>query len=319
MRMWQDYMRKMPYAGQYYAFSEYCEHTFGERLYKIPLDIGCTCPNRDGTLGFGGCTFCSAGGSGEFAGSSSRSVTEQLEEGIKKARVIRPRIEHYIAYFQAFTNTYGDPAHLQTQYEEAASHPLVSAIAIATRPDCFSDAIYDVLANVSAIKPVIVELGLQTIHDGTAKRFHRGYATEVIYPVLERLQELNLPVVLHLMLGLPGETKSDFLETIDRINQFPIAGVKFHLLYLLKDTVLAKEMPQEALLTEEAYLDWLCEGIAHLRSDLAIHRITGDPPKDLLLGPAWCLKKGQVLNHIHHELKSRGIRQGCRYQERHTT
>ncbi|MBQ4473186.1 MAG: TIGR01212 family radical SAM protein [Lachnospiraceae bacterium] len=304
----------LPYEGAYYTFREYCRNTYGEPLYKISLNIGCTCPNRDGTAGTGGCTFCGAAGAGEFAGDASRPVAEQLRSGKEQARRIRPKIRRYIAYFQAFTNTYGDPAYLRSCYLEAAADPDVTALCIATRPDCCGDEVIALLQEVSLIKPVTVELGLQTVHDDTAERFHRGYPTSVFEDAIGRLSRAGIPVVVHLMLGLPGESEEDFLQTVRTVSRLPVTGVKFHLLYLLRGTALAEEMPADRLLTEEEYLTWLGDGIALLRPDISVQRVTGDPPKELLLGPGWCLRKAQVLNDIRHSLKVRGIRQGCRFE-----
>ena len=301
------------WEGRYFSFRDDCLHRYGEKLYKIPLDIGCTCPNRDGTAGTGGCTFCGSAGAGEFAGDRTCSVTAQLEEGKAIARRIRPGIRHYIAYFQAFSNTYAPLQHLREAYEAAAADEDVRVLSIATRPDCFSEEIYDLLAEINRLKPVWVELGLQTVHDGTAEAFHRGYPYAVFEETLTRLHGLGLPVTVHLIAGLPGETKEDFCESVRRISRLPVSGVKFHLLYLIRGTALAGTMDPSQLLSEEEYLDWLSDGIALLRPDISIQRLTGDPPKDLVIGPSWCLRKGMVLNHIGRALKEKDIVQGCRY------
>lgn len=301
------------YSGPYYSFREYCLQTFGEKLYKLSLDGGMSCPNREN--GRGGCTFCSEGGSGEFAGNRLLTVTEQLNAAAADALLRRPGIRHYIAYFQAFSNTYAPVGYLSRQYGQALDYPTVSALSIATRPDCFSGEIYQLLSDCRRRKPVWVELGLQTAHERTASLIRRGYSFPVFEETVSKLHELDIPVIVHLILGLPGETKEDFLSTVSILNRYPIQGVKFHLLHLLRGTVLAEQMDPASLLTREEYVDWICSGIGALRPDLVIHRLTGDGPRDLLIGPLWSLHKKQVLNQIHHTLKVRGIRQGIYYKE----
>ena len=299
------------HGKRFFSFDSYIKHTFGEKLYKVSLNAGCTCPNRDGTIGYGGCTFCSAGGSGDFAGSVQSSITEQIEEGInlvsKKAETTR-----YIAYFQAFTSTYGPIDALRAKFMEAIDHPKIAAISIGTRPDCLPDDILSLLEELHAKKPVFVELGLQTMHEATAEAFHRGYPLSIFEDAVHALSKRNIPVVVHLILGLPNETHADMLETISYINTLPIHGVKLSMLHVLKDTKMGQDYMEHPfkVFTLEEYVNILIDCLEHLREDFVVHRITGDGPKDLLIAPLWSTNKRLVLNTIAHEMKVRNTYQG---------
>lgn len=295
----------------YYSLNAFLHQRFGEKLYKVSLDEGMTCPNRDGTLGSRGCIFCSAGGSGDFAGDRSLSITDQIEEQICTIRSKRP-VDHFIAYFQAYTNTYAPLSHLRRIYMEAAGHPAISAISIGTRPDCLAPEVLELLSEVNRIKPIWVELGLQTIHDETAHYIRRGYDLPCFIQAVSNLQALDLDIIVHLILGLPGETEKDIQESIKFMNTLPITGIKLQLLHVLEDTDLADEYRQGKFhtLTQQQYVDLIITCLEHLRPDIVIHRLTGDGPKNMLIAPKWSSAKRSVLNDLHHQMSVRGIRQG---------
>lgn len=298
----------------YYSLNTYLKHTFGEKLYKIALDGGMTCPNRDGTLGTRGCIFCSRGGSGEFTPSRQLSVTEQIEAAKLIVRQ-KQKDGQYIAYFQAFTNTYAPVDYLERIFMEAIIHPDVAILSIATRPDCLSEEILALLARLNQIKPVWIELGLQTIHESSACFIRRGYELPVFEAALKRLKELSIPVIVHVILGLPHESREDMQATISYLAHAGIQGIKLQLLHVLKDTDLADYYMggNFEVLTFEEYLDILIDAIELLPPDVVIHRLTGDGPKQLLIAPLWSLDKWHVLNTILNEMKKRGAYQGRRF------
>ncbi len=299
------------HGKRFYSFDSYVKNTFGEKLYKVSLDAGCTCPTRDGTKGYGGCTFCSAAGSGDFASASHQSITAQIEEGINLVK--HKAGGSYIAYFQAFTSTYGDVNRLRSLYYEAVSHPQIAAISIGTRPDCLPDEILDLLSELAAIKPLFIELGLQTIHEKTADAFHRGYELAVFEDAVSKLAERGIPVVVHLILGLPGETKEDMLASVTYLNKLPVHGVKLSMLHILSDTAMGRDYINHPfpVFEMEEYVDFLITCLAHLRKDMVVHRITGDGPKNLLIAPLWSGNKRKVLNTIAQEMKRKNITQGA--------
>lgn len=287
--------------------------TFGEKIYKVALDGGMSCPNRDGTVSTGGCIFCSNGGSGDFAikHDKDNDITRQIETGINSLKANEKFVgEKFIAYFQSFSNTYAPVSYLEDIFLQAIDHPLISALSIGTRPDCFSSEIYDLIERLNHIKPVWVELGLQTKHEKTAEFINRGYTLEVFEKAVHELRKRNITVIVHVIIGLPGENADNLYETIDYLNQMDIQGIKLQLLHILKDTALADLMGSFHILTPDEYIDILCECIAKLSPDIVIHRLTGDGPKDLLIAPEWSKNKRQVLNTLSHELKVRGIYQG---------
>lgn len=309
----------------YYSLDYYLKETFGEKIYKIALDGGMTCPNRDGTLDTRGCIFCSQGGSGEFAIPRNTSVTKQLEDGIAFLQSHSKACGNsYIAYFQAYSNTYAPVAYLRSLYKEAIRHPQVKILSIATRPDCFSPPIYELLEDCSHQKPVWVELGLQTIHEQTAKYIRRGYPLSVFEDTVHQLRKRGIAVIVHIILGLPGEDLKQILETIHYLNEQDIQGIKLQLLHILKGTDLAEEYyktlrhPEEnengqivSSLTQQEYIHHLLSCIGHLSPDIVIHRLTGDGPKELLLAPLWSRNKRAVLNDIAHQMKINNLYQGC--------
>lgn len=306
----------------YYSLDAYLKNTYGEKLYKVALDAGFTCPNRDGTLGSGGCIFCSSGGSGDYAIKTAdhTDIRKQLSAGISlfgSKRVGR----RFIAYFQAYTNTHGPTSHLRALYTEALKDPFVAGISIATRPDCISDEIVTMLVNIMSEfsdKFVWIELGLQTIHEETADFIRRSYPLTIYDKCVELLYQAHIPIITHLILGLPGETREDMLSGIDYINNNCTWGVKLHLLHVLRGTDLALLYEQGSYhpLTQDAYTDIVIDCLEHLSPNIVVHRLTGDGPKDLLEAPLWSRDKRKVLNTLHHTMKIRSSYQGRLYTER---
>lgn len=299
---------------RYYSLDYYIKQTFHEKLYKIALDGGMTCPNRDGTLGSRGCIFCSAGGSGDFAGDRNISIKEQLNAG--KTLVQRKHTgSSYIAYFQAYTNTYAPVSYLEQIFMEAICEPDIKVLSIATRPDCLSADILELLKRLNQIKPVWIELGLQTIHEESANFIRRGYSLCVFEEAVAQLHQIGIPVIVHTILCLPGETEQMMLDTVSYLNTLPIQGIKLQLLHILKQTDLAVYYEQSPfyLPSLEDYLQLLGLLISHLRPDIVIHRLTGDGPKDLLIAPTWTANKRLVLNSIQKYLKDIDIWQGKCY------
>lgn len=300
--------------SRFRSLNDALRERFGEKLYKLTLNGGCTCPNRDGTLGTRGCIFCSEGGSGEFASSPQLSVSEQIADGKRRLAGKRP-VQKYIAYFQAYTNTYAPPERLRSMFMEAVSCPEIAVLSIATRPDCLGKDILSLLEELNQIKPVWIELGLQTIHEQTAAFIRRGYPLPVFDEAMEALAERNIETIVHTILGLPGETPDMMLKTIEYVNRTPAAGIKLQLLHILKNTDLAEFYAQTDfhILTLDEYVDLVIQCLEICRPDLVIHRLTGDGPKDLLIAPLWSQAKRQVLNTIHREMKLRNTWQGRLY------
>ena len=303
--------------SRFYSLNDALRERFGEKLYKLTLNGGCTCPNRDGTLGARGCIFCSEGGSGEFAGSPELSVSEQIEEGKRRLAGKRP-VRRYIAYFQAYTNTYGPEERLRRMFTEAISHPEIAVLSIATRPDCLGDEVLSLLEELNRIKPVWVELGLQTIHEKTAAFIRRGYPLSVFDQAVKALTQRGIETIVHTILGLPGETPEMMLDTVRYVNLTSASGIKLQLLHILKNTVLADYYVRTgfSVLSMEEYVDLVIRCLEICRPDLVIHRLTGDGPGDLLIAPEWSRAKRQVLNAIHKEMKKRETYQGRLYESK---
>jgi len=301
----------------YYSLDAYCKKCYGSKVYKIALDAGLTCPNRDGTLGTRGCIFCSAGGSGDFAVKPKDSVAEQLRVG--QAMFGKKKTGNlFIAYFQAYTNTYGALNYLAEIYEEALKQPQIVGISIATRPDCLPEEVLDLLVDLQNKYPdkdIWVELGLQTIHDTTAAYIRRGYKLDIFDSAVTALKMRNIPIVVHVILGLPGETADMVLQTIRYLNNLPIFGIKLQLLHVLKDTDLATDYLDGKFetLSKEDYMSLLIDCLKNLSPDIVIHRLTGDGPKDLLIAPTWSLYKRDFFNTLHRHLKQTGEYQGQTY------
>lgn len=304
-------MRKEWNGKRYHSLNYFLRNKFNEKIYKISLDGGFTCPNRDGKVAKGGCTFCSARGSGDYAGSRILSINEQFADR-KKMMEKKWKDGKYIAYFQAYTNTYAPVEELRQKYEEAISQENVVALSIATRPDCLDDDVVDLLEEISKKTYLWVELGLQTVNDESARNFNRGYDFEVFKEGIKKLQDRNIEVVVHTIFGLPGETKEDMLKTVDYVAHSGAQGIKFHLLHLMKGTQMVKqyESGELQLLSQEDYIDLICKGIAMLPQEMVVHRLTGDAPRESLIGPMWSLKKWEVLNDIDKALVDNNIWQG---------
>lgn len=301
----------------YHSFDYMLKERFGEKIYKIALNGGMTCPNRDGTLGNRGCIFCSAGGSGDFAGNRQDSITQQIEK--QASSIYQKRgVVKFIAYFQAYTNTYAPVDYLRKIYTEALSHPDIVALSIGTRPDCLDEDILQLLEELNHQKPVWIELGLQTIHQATAQYIRRGYPLSCFERAVLELRKRNLDVIVHTILGLPGEDRADILSTIDYLNHMDIQGIKLQLLHVLKGTDLADDYlsGKFQVYTMEEYLDLVIDCLEHLDPEIVIHRLTGDGPKDLLIAPLWSSAKRTVLNTLHRECKIRHSFQGKQYQSR---
>lgn len=300
---------------RYYNLNYFLRQKFGCKVFKISLDAGFSCPNRDGTISKGGCVFCSERGSGDFAGNRQFSIKQQFES-IKEVMSKKWKEGKYIAYFQAYTNTYAHVDVLKEKYEEAINEEGVVALAIATRPDCLGEDVLNLLEELSKRVYLWVELGLQTSNEDTAKKINRGYNLSTFEKAIENLRKRNIDVVTHIIFGLPGETKSDMLNTVNYVAKQDVQGVKFHLLHLMKNTPLVEFYDREELkfLSQEEYIDIICSSISIIPQNIVIHRLTGDAPRSLLIGPQWSLKKWEILNAIDSGLEKRGIYQGIYYK-----
>ena len=296
---------------RYRSLSDAMKERFGTKVYRLALTTGATCPNRDGTLGYGGCIFCSEGGSGEFA-APLLPVKEQIRQAKKRVSAkFSPSIPEeerkYIAYFQSFTNTYGDEDALLSMFREAAAEPGICAVAIGTRPDCLSEKMISGLSELNKEVPVWVELGLQTIHEDTARFIRRGYALPVFEDAAHRLKAAGLEGIVHIILGLPGETRERMLETVRYVGDFVprLDGIKISLLYVLRGTDLADlyaagKVPE---MTLEEYAALIVDCLRILPEDITVHRLTGDGPKKLLLSPLWSGDKKRVLNTLNRAIR----------------
>lgn len=291
---------------EYYSLNRYLNDTFGEKVYKIALDGGFTCPNRDGRIGTEGCIFCSGSGSGEFAGDRRDSVTVQIEKGKER---LKGKVSggKYIAYFQAFTNTYAPVERLEPLYREALQHPDVVALSIATRPDCLPEEVLNLLKEMNQMKPVWVELGLQTIHERTADYIRRGYPLSIYDDAVRRLKAAGIQVITHVILGLPGETKEDMKATVRYVGESGADGIKLQLLHVIRGTDLEKEYREGKFTTMEMgeYVQLVAECIALLPEHMVIHRMTGDGDKRTLVAPLWSMDKKRVLNSLNKAIREK--------------
>lgn len=289
---------------EYLSFNKYLKDKFGQKVYKISLDGGFTCPNRDGKTGTRGCIFCSKGGSGDFAENRDMSITEQIESGKKKVEK-KIKSGKYIAYFQAFTNTYAPVETLRQKYEEAINHPDIVALSIATRPDCLGDDVLRLLDEMNKIKPVFVELGLQTIHQKSAKYIRRGYDLSVYDKAVRDLKKIGVNVVVHVILGLPNESENDMLETVKYVCESGANGIKLQLLHVIDGTDLAKDYEKGLFKTLEfdEYVNLIVKCVKIIPKDIVIHRLTGDGAKKDLIAPLWSADKKRVLNAINKALR----------------
>ena len=289
---------------EYLSFNKYLKDKFGQKVYKISLDGGFTCPNRDGKIDTRGCIFCSKGGSGDFAQNRDLSITEQIESGKK---IVEKKIKSgkYIAYFQAFTNTYAPVEILRAKYSESINHPDIVALSIATRPDCLGDDVIELLDEMNKIKPVFVELGLQTIHSDSAKYIRRGYSLEVYNEAVKKLKNIGVNIVVHIILGLPNESEEDMLESVKYVCQSQIDGIKLQLLHIIAGTDLAKDYEKGLFKTLEfdEYVELIAKCVAIIPKNIVIHRLTGDGAKKDLIAPLWSADKKRVLNAINKALR----------------
>lgn len=296
---------------RYYSLDCYLKQTFGEKVYRLALNGGMTCPNRDGTLGTRGCIFCSQAGSGDFAQKRCLPIPQQLASAKMQMRAKR-NCRKFIAYFQAYTNTYAPADYLRKIFTEAISDPDVVVLSIATRPDCLSDEILNLLAELSQIKPVWVELGLQTIHPSTSCFIRSGFTLDCFHQAVERLKHLHIPVIVHVILGLPQETREQMLETVCHTGALQVFGIKLQLLHILSDTDLGDLYRKQPfpLFSQDTYCSLIADCLERLPETITIHRLTGDGPKNLLIAPLWSSAKRSVLNQIDQTLKSRDTWQG---------
>ena len=280
--------------------NDYLKKEYGCKVYKLSLQMDVTCPVRDGSIDTRGCIFCSGGGSGEFASCRTDPIADQLAEAKKKVAAKAGKDAKYIAYFQSFTNTYGDMDYLERKYREAMEPDDIVALSIGTRPDCISDDMLEVLAGLNRIKPVWIELGLQTIHPASARYIRRGYELPVYDECVRRLREKGITVIVHIILGLPGETTEDMKETVRYVCASGVQGIKLQLLHILKGTDLYGDYLQGKVpvMSMEEYLDLLKELLPMIPDDVVIHRLTGDGPKRLLVAPLWTADKKKVINAI---------------------
>lgn len=289
--------------------SDYCKEKFGTKVYRLALSSGATCPNRDGKVGVGGCSFCSEKGSGEFA-----IDVMDLDLQIERAKAliskkfpdsINTAERKYIAYFQSFSNTYGDTKRLIGLFERAINKDEVVALSIATRPDCFSEEMLNSLERLNKIKPVWIELGLQTINENTARAFNRGYTLDVFEKTYDELKKRNFEVIVHMILGLPGESEEDMYATVKYLSKKHIDGIKIHGLHILKGTRLASEYEKHPfkIMSLEEYTRVLINCLKLLQKDTVVHRMTGDGDKKILIEPQWSADKKRVLNYINKKIK----------------
>ncbi len=296
---------------RYYSVDYYLKQAFGEKVYRLALNGGMTCPNRDGTLGSRGCIFCSAAGSGDFAQDGCAPIPEQLAAAKGQLRNKR-NCRKFIAYFQAYTNTYAPVEKLRKLFMDAIKDPDVVILSIATRPDCLSGKVLKLLEGLNRIKPVWVELGLQTVHSETSRFIRSGFTLECFHQAVFQLHQRGIPSIVHVILGLPGESGAQMLETVSHVGRLPVFGIKLQLLHVLSGTdlgTLYQERPFP-LFTQEEYCEMVCRCLELLPPSITIHRLTGDGPKELLMAPLWSRAKRSVLNQIHQTLKEQDTWQG---------
>lgn len=306
-----DWVQWFGKEKRYHTLNHYLKERFGQKVFKLSLDAGFTCPNRDGSKGWGGCSFCSPRGSGDFVPSGRLSLTEQMERG---THLVQKKWAKgmYIAYFQAYTNTYAPLSVLKQRYDEALQFPGTVGLAIATRPDCLSEAVCDLLAEYQEKTFLWVELGLQSIHPRTLQQLHVSYDFQDFAEAMERLKERSIPVCVHAILGLPGESLLDMHQTVETLTRFPLFGIKLHMLHVIRGTRLGNlyEQTPFPLLSLEEYVPLVVDLLEKIPPEIVIHRITGDGPKDITLAPRWTFHKLKVLSEIDRELKIRDSWQG---------
>ena len=311
-------MEKFKYAfdknKRYHTWNYYLRQKFGEKIFKVSLNAGFTCPNVDGTLGYGGCIYCSREGSGDFAGNPNDNLRKQFDE-IKAMMLKKWPNAKYIGYFQAFTNTYAPLEVLKERYETVLGFEDVIGLSISTRPDCLPDDVVDYLAELNERTNLWVELGLQTIHDETSEIINRGHTYQDLLDGFKKLKDRNIKTVVHIINGLPGEDKEMMMQTAKAVADMGADGIKIHLLHIIKDTPLRDFLNNGQIvpMEQEEYINLVCDQLEILPEEMVIHRLTGDGKRDELLAPLWSLKKWEVLNRIDDEMKRRGTFQGSKY------
>lgn len=289
---------------RYYSISSYLKNNFGRKMVKLSIEAGFTCPNRDGKISFGGCKFCSSGGSGELA--------SNIEDQIKLLQDKWPNAG-YIAYFQSHTNTYAPPEILREKFYQALNNPIIEGIAIATRPDCLDDDILDLLSEINEAHFLWVELGLQTIHDQTLDKLNVGYHLKDFERAIDELEKRGIKTVVHLILGLPGEDEKDMIESLKFVTNKEIFGIKLHLMNIVKSSALYEEIPDYISFNSiDEYVDLVVRLLEIIPQNITIHRLTGDVPRNILVSPSWSYKKRTILNSINKELKLRDTYQGAK-------
>ena len=289
------------------SISSYLKNCFGRKTVKLSIDGGFTCPNRDGSKGYGGCIFCSENGSGEFASNIEEQI-ELLSEKWPNA--------NYLAYFQNHTNTYAPVSELREKYEKVLSHPLINGIAIATRPDCINEEVLDLLSEINEKHFLWVELGLQTIHEETAVWMNRGYELETYDYAIKALNDRGIKTVVHLILGLPGETKQDMIDSVNYVTNSGAWGMKIHMLNVVKGSRMEKDYADyNSFESIEEYVNFVCDLLEIIPPEIVMHRLSADAPRKILITPEWSFRKRTILNGIQHELKRRGSYQGCRCEK----
>ena len=295
--------------------SAFYKSIFGKKVYKISLDAGCTCPNRDGTIGIGGCIFCSNSGSGDFVPSKNLSITKQIEEAKKlvenKMKNQSENQNEYIAYFQNFTNTYGNISKLSAKWNEALSCSQIVGLALGTRPDCLSDEVLQVLAQLADKAFLQVELGFQTSNETSSKYIRRGFSNKIYFDAVKKIKNANpkIHIVTHVIFGLPGETEVDMLQTVKDVVNAKSDGIKITSLYILKDTDLATDYFNNKFepIKMDEYFNLIEKALQIIPKNMVIHRLTGDPPKSLLIEPTWTTDKKRTLNIVNNILSKRGL------------
>ena len=313
-------MTKFKYAfddnKRYHTWNYYLRNTFGEKIFKVSINAGFTCPNIDGKVAYGGCTYCSKEGSGDFAGNPKDNLIKQFKE-IKEMMLKKWPTAKYIGYFQAYTNTYAPLDVLKEKYETILEQEDVVGLSISTRPDCLEDDVVEYLAELNERSNLWVELGLQTIHDSTSKIINRGHDYKTFLEGVEKLKAKNIKTVVNIINGLPGEDYNMMMETAKAVADLNVHGIKIHLLHVIKDTPMARMLDKNmmSLMTKEDYVNLVCDQLEILPPEMVIHRLTGDGKKEDLVGPLWSLKKWEVLNAIDDTLKERDSYQGIKYNK----
>ncbi len=302
---------------RYHTWNYHLRENFGTKVFKVSINAGFTCPNLDGKISHGGCTYCSKDGSGDFAGNPNSTLVSQFND-IKVIMEKKWPKAKYIGYFQAFTNTYAPVDILKEKYETILEQDDVIGLSISTRPDCIPDETLNYLSDLNERTNLWVELGLQTVHERTSKLINRGHDYATFENCVRRLRERNIPVVAHIINGLPGETKEMMMQTVNRVSHLDIQGIKIHLLHVIKGTPMEDMLRQNKLelLKKDEYINLICDQLEILPQEIVIHRLTGDGKKEDLVGPMWSLKKWEVLNAIDDELKRRDSWQGKYYEKK---